>query len=557
MVITASAVTSITPPSAPAGWSSFLSETNGLSALPCGLWIFSKIAAGGDTAPSTTVTTSGTTRVGTTLLEFAAVNTTTPIDTSGVGTNGTVNQANTSITQATAGVVQAGASGYALAITVRFQSVAAAVTWTQSAGWTTLEGDAATSVRGHNFIDILAAPPAGSVLSETSSTASNQVVYSVAVVVLAAANLTLSSADTGTGTDAGETIRISDTDTGAGADGGEQVPASLSGSDTGLGAETQALSGLTQPELLAAQPGPAWLAHFQPGRKHKPQILLPGNPSVPTTPVSDSDTGSGLDAQALTAAVPSADTGSGLDASTIAATLASADTGLGTDAAGTVAAALSGTDTASGADAGEKIAFTSTDTGLGTDAGTASVPVTSPDTGSGTDAAGTVAATLASTDPGLGTDSAGTVAATLASLDTGSAADVQALAVSLPDADTGTAVETAILVSRAVTDTGTATDAGEKLAPAGSDAGSAADAGEQARVSSTDAASVADAGSATTAAVPVSDGDTGTFRDAGSRLFATFAVVAIEIFAPAVDISVDSPAPETTILDPYGDPVSE
>jgi hypothetical protein len=124
------------------------------------------------------------------------------------------------------------------------------------------------------------------------------------------------------------------------------------------------------------------------------------------SPISQSDTGSGADAQTVDQgglAINQSDTGSGADTETSAAALTVTETGAGADNQ-TVAVPVSQSDTGSGADAQTfAVAFTGTETGSGADAQSSTVAATQAETGSGADSQ-TLAVASTQADTGAGSD---------------------------------------------------------------------------------------------------------------------------------------------------------
>ena len=183
--------------------------------------------------------------------------------------------------------------------------------------------------------------------------------------------------------------------------------------------------------------------------------------SVAGAVVPLAESGAGTDAAAVAAAVPVSDTGAGLDAVAVAPAVPLADTGHGTDALTiTVTAPLS--DAGSGADALTVAATVPlSDVGAAADAinvNAGATPVTLTDTAAGVDAL-TITVTLALAELGAGTDSA-VVAAALALTDTGSAVDTTGESAAVPLTDTGHGADTlAANAAVPLTDTGAGVDA--------------------------------------------------------------------------------------------------
>lgn len=199
--------------------------------------------------------------------------------------------------------------------------------------------------------------------------------------------------------------------------------------------------------------------------------------SAVATPVTDADTGSGLDAQGL---LPQAsDTGSGLDAATVpAATLSDTDTGSGA-AAGVYSYTFITADTGTGSEA-QNVAPQAADTGSGLDAGSPFVSIISADTGSGADAFLSTAAHLPDTDTGSGLDAFLSIVATLPDTDTGSGADAGTPNTGgKTDTDTGSFAEASVITAVIPdSDTGIGIDLGNMNPVTDTETGHFADAGK-------------------------------------------------------------------------------
>jgi hypothetical protein len=271
-----------------------------------------------------------------------------------------------------------------------------------------------------------------------------------------------------------------------------------------------------------------------------------------STPISNGDTGSGAETEALSATTSDGDTGAGVDATTLGATTSDADTGSGADAT-TITAETSSADTGSGVDSEsvtEFIGVSSDDPASGIDAAVVTAETSNADTGSGADAGSVVAAISASdTGEGLedGTPSEDTAAS---SGDTGSGDETAAITAATSDADTATGVDAAIVTaSVSSSDTGAGVDTeslSQDAAVSSDDTGSGVDnAALTAATSSSDTGSGADAA---TVSAAFSDADTGTSTDAGSvsaSLIATESSAGLETESLAVTTSTDDPGSGT------------
>ena len=184
MVINAAAITSVTLPAAPAGWSTawnignYTTTPHALSAC------FYTVAAGSDAAPSVTVTTSGTTRVGTQLFELAGGDTIRPVDTSGTYASGTSPATIASWSFATGASVTA-AGEYVITAFSREQATAAAATFatTDSSTLFTTSG-AESSSRDHDMVSYYAGPSSGSAFTASGTVTSAATSYAAGGVAV-------------------------------------------------------------------------------------------------------------------------------------------------------------------------------------------------------------------------------------------------------------------------------------------------------------------------------------------------------------------------------------
>lgn len=152
-------------------WTQQLSiGNNGSGTSQCGLAIFTKTAAGLDSAPSFSTSISGTGACVVTLFEFSGASTSTPVDTTGTqqtGSTGTT--VNFSVT--TSGNVAASGE-YAISAFTQLRN-SALLTWTETgSGWTSLYEDAVTSV-SHTQLNTQAGPTSGSALSDAGHFSTN------------------------------------------------------------------------------------------------------------------------------------------------------------------------------------------------------------------------------------------------------------------------------------------------------------------------------------------------------------------------------------------------
>jgi hypothetical protein len=114
--------------------------------------------------------------------------------------------------------------------------------------------------------------------------------------------------------------------------------------------------------------------------------------------------------------------------------VSSSDTGTGTDSAGTVVQKYTGTETGTGTDSAGSVASitpqSGSDTATGTDsAGTVHATPTGTETATGTDAGGVTTKATTDADTATGVDSAGNVTQTRSGTDTGTGTDAEALTI--------------------------------------------------------------------------------------------------------------------------------
>jgi hypothetical protein len=219
------------------------------------------------------------------------------------------------------------------------------------------------------------------------------------------------------------------------------------------------------------------------------------------TPINDSDTASSADAgEAIAAALSVSEVGAGVDNGAIATTLSDTETGSGVDAGEALSDSLLDTEVGSGNDAGESISSVASDADTGTAAdAVGSIGLTDPDVGGGVDGEA-IAASVVDSDTASALDTESVNAGGLVSLsdaDTGAGVDAgEALADTLTDADSAAAADTELSLTAGVTNTevGTVVDL-ESVAAALSDS---------------DLASGVDAEAAATS---LTDPDTGTAVD--------------------------------------------
>ena len=178
------ATTSVTLPTAPAGWSTAFNIGNYTTTPHAFVACFCKVAAGSDAAPSITVTTSGTTRVGTQLFELSGGDVLVPVDVSGTYASGTGSATLASWSFATSAVVTA-ASEYAIVAYAREQATAAAATFAVTDGSTLFTTSGAeSSSRDHDMVSYKASPTSGSVFTASGTVTSAATSYAAGGVAV-------------------------------------------------------------------------------------------------------------------------------------------------------------------------------------------------------------------------------------------------------------------------------------------------------------------------------------------------------------------------------------
>lgn len=217
------------------------------------------------------------------------------------------------------------------------------------------------------------------------------------------------------------------------------------------------------------------------------------------TPINDSDTSSGTEAQSIAASSSQSDTSSSTETNSISATFSNQDTGSGTESqriaqtnsdagSGTenqsLSASFSNQDTSSATET-QVIRVSSSDAVAGTDNQSISTPVAGSDTGSATEAQSLA---TANSEAGAGTE-AQTISAGLSNGDTAASTETQVIRVSSSDSvssvDNGT-----LAVSLSNSDQGSVTEQTAKISTSSSDAGSSVDSSAiSAVVSNSDTAS--------------------------------------------------------------------
>ena len=172
--------------STPSGWTQQVVTSNVATTANAWVAVYTKIAAGSDSAPAFTATLSGTVAMTVTLFELAAAANLNPVDTYGTyasgGTAGTL-----TLTATTGGNVSV-AGEFAIACFC-MERAAATNTWTHGSGWTNAANDGTTNTVLHTAVDYYASPSAGSTLAETGSWATETTAYGAGIILTIAPQL--------------------------------------------------------------------------------------------------------------------------------------------------------------------------------------------------------------------------------------------------------------------------------------------------------------------------------------------------------------------------------
>ena len=166
--------------STPSGWTQVAVTSNVATTAYAWVAVYTKTAAGSDSAPAFTATLSGTVAMTVTLFELAAAANLNPVDTYGTyasgGTAGTL-----TLTATTGGNVSV-AGEFAIACFC-MERAAATNTWTHGSGWTNAANDGTTNTVLHTAVDYYASPSAGSTLAETGSWATETTAYGAGIIL--------------------------------------------------------------------------------------------------------------------------------------------------------------------------------------------------------------------------------------------------------------------------------------------------------------------------------------------------------------------------------------
>ena len=172
--------------STPSGWTQQVVTSNVATTAYAWVAVYTKTAAGSDSAPAFTATLSGTVAMTVTLFELAAAANLNPVDTYGTyasgGTAGTL-----TLTATTSGNVSV-AGEFAIACFC-MERAAATNTWTHGSGWTNAANDGTTNTVLHTAVDYYASPSAGSTLAETGSWTTETTAYGAGIILTVAPQL--------------------------------------------------------------------------------------------------------------------------------------------------------------------------------------------------------------------------------------------------------------------------------------------------------------------------------------------------------------------------------
>ena len=172
--------------STPSGWTQQVVTSNVATTANAWVAVYTKTAAGSDSAPAFTATLSGTVAMTVTLFELAAAANLNPVDTYGTyasgGTAGTL-----TLTATTSGNVSV--AGEFAVTCFCMERAAATNTWTHGSGWANAANDGTTNTVLHTAVDYYANPSSGSTLAETGSWATETTAYGAGIILTVAPQL--------------------------------------------------------------------------------------------------------------------------------------------------------------------------------------------------------------------------------------------------------------------------------------------------------------------------------------------------------------------------------
>jgi hypothetical protein len=182
-IITAAATTSVTAPATPAGWN-VAAATGNSGTIHSYAVIYWKVAAGGDAAPATTVSWSGTGRAGFALFELTgAENVLSPVDVTGTTASSGTAGSYTGITVTASKAVSFAGEYVFSAFGYEYATASAVSDFAAGTGFTNFSTDYATSSRDHNAIDYeTSAPALGATPSDVASATSDGTGFYAAVL---------------------------------------------------------------------------------------------------------------------------------------------------------------------------------------------------------------------------------------------------------------------------------------------------------------------------------------------------------------------------------------
>lgn len=320
-----------------------------------------------------------------------------------------------------------------------------------------------------------------------------------AAEILAATGTSVSSSDSGSGAESVPVIYAALSDAGSGSET-SSANAALSSTDSGTGSDVTAIYVTSSDAGSGAESAPViYISLSDAGSGTE-------TASANAT-LSSTDTGTGAESQAVagTSFKNDTDTGTGVETGSVAAALSSADAGTGAETQGL---ALSSTDSGTGAET-QILSVAAADAGTGAetqglgvalaDGGTGAeavlfIGVSSADAGTGTDAGFLPGGSVAKADSDAGRGQEGDREA-YAGSDAAAGQENGSLLAQVPDVEVATGTESwATAGLKADTDAGTGTDAGQltQIAMVSADAGTGVDASGPFPVADTEVATGAD-----------------------------------------------------------------
>ena len=180
-VVTSTGTTSTATLSTPSGWTKALEVANTTTAQ-VRVGLYTKVAAGVDTAPAFTSTISGTATMSCTMFELSGAS---GIDTSGTYASGATSGTLSAMTATTTANVNHSGE-FAIAAFAQ-ERTASTNTWNVGTGWTNAATDGTSSITGHSAVDYQSSPAANAALSEAGHWTTNTTAFGAGLVVVFAA----------------------------------------------------------------------------------------------------------------------------------------------------------------------------------------------------------------------------------------------------------------------------------------------------------------------------------------------------------------------------------